>query len=106
VEEVPPGETRFFCPGGQPVILANYAGTIYALNGICNHQYKPLEGARLWDNLLDCPWHHFQYDVRTGENHFPRNVYPDDVPKLTEQVKPLRTYPVETREGDIWVNLE
>jgi nitrite reductase/ring-hydroxylating ferredoxin subunit len=56
--------------------------------------------------LLDCPWHHFQYDVRTGENHFPKNVYPEDVPGLLEQVKPLRTYPVEIREGEIWINLE
>jgi 4a-hydroxytetrahydrobiopterin dehydratase len=22
----------------------------------------------LWDHLLDCPWHDFQYDIRTGEN--------------------------------------
>jgi 4a-hydroxytetrahydrobiopterin dehydratase len=61
---------------GHPAILANYGGSIYALSGICNHQYKPLEGAQLWDHLLDCPWHHFQYDVRSGESHFPKNVYP------------------------------
>lgn len=105
-EEVPPGRTKFACIDGRPVILANYAGSVYALNGICNHQYKSLEGAHLWDHLLDCPWHHFQYDVRTGENHFPKNVYPKDVPRLQEQVKPLDTYPVEIREGEVWANLD
>ncbi len=105
-EEIPPGQTKFACVEGTPVILANYAGTIYALSGTCNHQFKPLEGAQLWGPLIDCPWHHFQYDVRSGVNHFPRNVYPEDVPKLREQVKPLRTYQVEVREGEIWVNLE
>jgi 3-phenylpropionate/trans-cinnamate dioxygenase ferredoxin component len=88
------------------VILADYAGCSYALNGICNYQYKPLAGAQLWDRLLDCLWHHFQYDVRTGENHFSRNVDPEDLPGLREQVKPLDSYPVEVREGEIWVNLE
>jgi len=105
-EEVPPGETRFVCIDGEPVILANLRGSLYALRGICNHQHKLLEGATLWGHLLDCPWRYFQYNVRTGENHFPRNVYPGDVPRLQEQLKPLRTYSVEVRGGEIWVNLE
>jgi 3-phenylpropionate/trans-cinnamate dioxygenase ferredoxin subunit len=55
--------------------------------------------------LLDCPWHHFQYDVRSGENHFPANVYPADIPKLAAQVKPIRVYAVEVRGEEIWVDL-
>ncbi len=90
----------------MPVILANYEGRIYALYGLCPHQNNPLEGAQLWGCLLDCPWHHFQYDVRSGENHFPRNVYPEDMQELQGQVRPLNTYPVEIREGEIWVDLE
>jgi len=53
--------------GGKPVILANYEGRIYALHGLCPHRCNPLEGAVMWDHLVDCPFHHFQYDVRTGE---------------------------------------
>lgn len=105
-ESVPPGSTRFVCSAETPVILANYQGTIHAFHGLCPHQNNPLEGAVLWGNLLDCPFHHFQYDVRTGENHFPRNVYPNDLPHLQEQVRPLRIYPVEVKDGDVWVNLE
>ncbi len=105
-EEVPPGGTRFVRAGGTPIILANYEGRIHALYGLCSHQRNPLEGATMWDNLIDCPFHHFQYDVRTGENHFPKSVYPEDMPHLAEQVRPLKTYKVEVREGDIWVDLE
>ncbi len=105
-DEIPPGQTRFFCPGKTPVILANYRGSIYALHGICPHQYNPLEGAILWDHLLECPFHHFQFDVRTGANHYPRNVYPKDMPHLQRQVRPLRTYAVEVRDGDVWVDLQ
>lgn len=105
MEEIPPGSTRFFCPGEEPVILANWRGEIHALSGICPHKNNPLEGATLWENLLDCPWHHFQYDVRTGENHFPKNVYPADYRRLHSQLPPLKKYPVEIREGEIWVDL-
>jgi 3-phenylpropionate/trans-cinnamate dioxygenase ferredoxin component len=60
----------------------------------------------MWDHLIDCPFHHFQYDVRTGENYFLRNVYPKDYPRLEEQLHPLETYRVDVREGDVWVDLK
>ena len=107
LDDVPPGHTKFvYAAGGAPVILANYQGQVHALHGLCAHQQKPLDGAILWDNLLDCPWHHFQYDVRTGQNHFPSNVYPEDLPWLKTQVQPLRVYPVKVEDGDIWVDLQ
>jgi len=102
---VPPGQTHFVEIGGVPVILANYEGEIHALYGICPHQDNPLEGATLWGPLLDCPFHHFQFDVRSGENHFPKRVYPDDMPRLRSQVRPLPRYRVEVRDGDVWVDL-
>jgi nitrite reductase/ring-hydroxylating ferredoxin subunit len=48
----------------------------------------------------------FQYDVKTGENYFPRNVYPKDYKRLEAQVGPLKTYEVKLRDGEVWVNLE
>ncbi len=104
-DEIPPGKTKFVCAGEAPVILANWEGRIYALHGICPHQHNPLEGAVLWDHLLDCPWHHFMYDVRTGQNHFPKNVFPPDVPLAQQQVGPLATYAVRVEDGDVWVDL-
>src|SRR2546422_681292 len=106
VHEVPAGRTKFLCTGDRPVILANWQGRIYALRGLCPHRNNPLEGAILWDNLIDCPYHHFQYNVETGENYFPKNVYPKDYPKLQEQLHPLRTYPVQVRDSEVWVDLE
>lgn len=75
------------------------------LDGICPHRQNPLEGATLLGYLLDCPWHHFQYDVRTGGNHFPRNVYPPDMPGLEAQLRPLRTYSVNVAGGDLLVDV-
>ena len=102
---MPAGRTKFVCTRDTPVILANLGGRIYALYGLCPHRNNPLEGAILWDNLIDCPFHHFQYDVQTGNNYFPQNVYPKDYPELQKQLRPLRTYPVEMRGDDIWVDL-
>jgi 3-phenylpropionate/trans-cinnamate dioxygenase ferredoxin subunit len=106
VEDIPPGSTKSYVVEGKPVLLASLSGQIFAMHGLCPHRSNPLEGAVLWGHLVDCPWHHFQYDVRTGENFFPKNVYPKDLPALQNQLKPLKTYPVELRGSEIWVKLD
>lgn len=105
VEDIPPGKTKYFHLDIGPVVLANVAGEIFALSGVCSHQKNPLDGATLIDYLIDCPWHHFQYDVRTGRNHFPRNVFPADVPRAQAQLAPVSTYAVEIRNDEIWVDI-
>ena len=106
VDQIPRGRTLFIGMSATPLLVANVDGEIFVLAGLCPHRNNPLDGATLIDYFVDCPWHHFQYDVRTGENHFPRNVYPEDLPNLQSELRPLRKYPVEVREGEIWVNLE
>lgn len=105
-EEIPPGRTAFVPVGEKPLVMANVDGEIFVLQGLCPHRGNPLEGATLIGHLLDCPWHHFQYDVRTGQNHYPRNVYPGDLPALQMQLRPLRRYRAEVRGGEVWVDLE
>jgi 3-phenylpropionate/trans-cinnamate dioxygenase ferredoxin component len=106
VDEVPPGQSKYFPLEHGPIVLANYEGTIHAISGLCLHKLNPLDGATMWGPYIDCPYHHFQYDVRNGANHFPQNVYPKDMPTLGAQLKPLKTYAVEVREGEVWVNID
>ncbi len=101
-DEIPPGETRYYEVDGVPVVLAHWNGRFFALAGICPHQNLPLDGARLWDRLLTCPWHNYQYDITTGENYFPKRVYPAD---LEDRARPLAAYAVERRGDELWVDL-
>ncbi len=93
------------------MLLAHWEGRIFACVPICPHQHNPLGGAAVLDFQLECPWHHFRYDLRTGENVYPRNVYPlgtgdIDQARLQSDLRPLRTYLVEVRDGEIFVGLE
>ncbi len=101
--DVPPGEVRLFVLDGNPVIIANHGHRFFALSGLCPHQNMSLAGAHLWDGLVTCPWHNYQYDIVTGENYFPKSVYPAD---LREHVLPLATYPAKIRGDEIWVDLD
>ena len=68
VEDIPPGQARFSSIAGEPVVIAHVQERFFAPGGLCPHRDNPLEGAQLWDHLIGCPWPHFQYDIRTGEN--------------------------------------
>lgn len=106
VEEISPGQTRMLQVGQCPILLVNDRGSFYALQGLCGHQNLPLTGSKVWLGVLDCPWHHFQYDVRTGENLYPRRVYPmNALPHLRQQICPLRTYPVRVVDFDVQVGV-
>jgi 3-phenylpropionate/trans-cinnamate dioxygenase ferredoxin component len=102
VDQIPPGSTRFFDLDGRLVVLANCDGQIYAVDGLCPHKGFELDHAQLLGCVIECPWHRYQYDVRTGENCYPRNVYPCDLPV---PVQPITTHRVELRGSEIWVEL-
>ena len=60
------GEARAFQVNGEEIVLCRYEGEVSALHGICTHEDLPLDGGRVEDGVLTCPWHGAEYDVRTG----------------------------------------
>jgi len=106
LEDVPPGRTRYLVLEGRGVLLVNRGGRISALGGRCSHRNLPLEGALLWGDRVECPWHYFLYDAETGENIYPKSVYPRDLPELNAQVRPLPRFAVEVCGDEIWLELD
>jgi nitrite reductase (NADH) small subunit len=66
--EIPPCEAREFVVEGRIVAVFNVAGEYFALDGICPHQGGPLGKGLLQGCILTCPWHGWQFDVRTGRH--------------------------------------
>jgi len=87
---VPPGSARVVQAGEREVALFNVDGTFYATQSQCLHLKGPLGHGRLDGPVLSCPWHGWQYDVRTGENEFDRALV-------------LETFEVVVEDGDVKV---
>ncbi|MEA2641946.1 MAG: hypothetical protein QOF51_3340 [Chloroflexota bacterium] len=87
------------------LLVRDRDGSLYGLQPLCRHQGLPLVGGTVWNGYLTCPWHQFQWDIRMGENRYPRNVYPSPEarPDLASRVAPLQTYAVRLRDGAIEV---
>ena len=66
------GQAAAFDLEGQRIALFNVEGTFYATQSDCLHMGGPLGHGELEGCVLSCPWHGWQYDVRTGENEFDR----------------------------------
>jgi nitrite reductase/ring-hydroxylating ferredoxin subunit len=71
VGDVPPGEMMTVQVNGQPVVLANVDGTIYAFSGVCSHADGPLGRGKLLGNIVACPFHGGQFEVRSGKAVMP-----------------------------------
>lgn len=103
VEDVPEGEHRIFTVAGREIGIFNVRGEFFALRNRCPHLGGPLcagevlglvysskPGDVQFDGskrLITCPWHGWEFDVKTGQSYFN--------PRLK-----ARRYSVETSAGE------
>lgn len=109
--EIPDGERRIVKHDGHEIGVFHWQQAFYAYQNLCVHQGGPAcegvimhkvedivgddrtwQGQRFSANQVHfvCPWHGYEYDIRTGE------CVPDRRLKL-------KTYPVLRRGEDIYV---
>lgn len=83
------------------------AGVPFAVSNRCRHLLASLgEGKVAEDGCLECPWHHARYDTATGKMVLgPQGAFKPiaGAVKGTLGARPLKTYPVELRDGAIWL---
>jgi len=105
VDELPPGTRKIVDVAGRQIGVFNIDGELFALLNRCPHQGGPLCEGRLAGQIevaapgeafrytrageiLRCPWHSWEYDIRTGQSWFnPARVR-------------VRAYEVDVAAGD------
>lgn len=70
VRDCPPATTTEVVVGEKVIALFNVDDTYYALDGVCPHQGGPLGQGMLEGCVVTCPWHGWQFDVRSGQHQF------------------------------------
>jgi len=83
LSELKPGSAKVVEAMGKTIALFNVGGTVYATDNTCLHQGGPLGEGELMGDVVVCPWHQWEYNVRTGEvvgNSFMKvSLYPVQV---------------------------
>ena len=67
LDEVPPGEMKIVELDGEEIVVANVDGGFFAFNNTCTHRGGPLGEGLLMGDVVECPFHGGQFNVRTGE---------------------------------------
>jgi 3-phenylpropionate/trans-cinnamate dioxygenase ferredoxin subunit len=97
VEKTPHGALAVGISAGQP----------FAVSNRCRHLLASLgEGHVTDDGCLECPWHGSRYDVGTGKMvRGPQGAYKPlaGIVKATTGAIPLKRFPVDVRDGAIWL---
>ncbi len=68
VADCPPGSCMELAVAGRIVAIFNVDGDFHALDGVCPHQGGPLGKGQLEGQIVTCPWHGWQFDVRSGQH--------------------------------------
>jgi nitrite reductase/ring-hydroxylating ferredoxin subunit len=86
LDEIPPGGKKIVEVAGRSIGVFNVGGEFFALRNRCPHQGGPLclgklsgfvvspvpgeyEYSRAGE-ILKCPWHGWEFDIRTGQSWF------------------------------------
>lgn len=78
--------------GDYTLAIWRHAGQIYALDNRCPHMGFPLDRGTCRDGILTCHWHQARFDLASGGTF---DAWADDA----------LAFPVELRDGEIWVNV-
>ena len=83
------------------------SGTPFAVSNRCRHLFASLGNGHVTDDgCLQCPWHAARYDVATGKMvRGPQGAFKPlaGAVKATTGARAPKTFPVEVRDGVIWL---
>jgi nitrite reductase/ring-hydroxylating ferredoxin subunit len=77
---------------GHSLALFFHEGRVHALDNRCPHMGFPLHRGTLQNGILTCHWHHARFDLESGGTF---DQFADEA----------RVFPVEIRDGEVWVDL-
>ena len=67
IADIKNGERAFFDVEGYQIVLFNIEGEYFAIGNVCSHDEGPLGDGELDGNLIICPRHGAQFNIRTGK---------------------------------------
>lgn len=108
LEEVPPGPAHIVELAGKEIGLFCVGDEYFAVLNHCPHAGAPVCRGRVtgmvtasgpgqlsYDHsrlVLRCPWHHWEFDLRSGE-------------ALSFIRARIKTYPVRVQDDELWIDL-
>jgi 3-phenylpropionate/trans-cinnamate dioxygenase ferredoxin subunit len=94
LSEVAEDEALGVTVGAYEVAVARHGEELFALQNMCSHAAVALSEGEVEDCTVECWLHGSRFDLRTGK--------PTGLPAT----EPVATFPVDVRDGDVYVDTE
>ena len=91
-EELKDGQGKVVQANGKTLALFRQGGHFFAMDNTCLHRGGPLGEGELSGEVVTCPWHGWQYNIKTG------------VSPVSPAVK-VQTFPVKVEGQDVFVQV-
>jgi nitrite reductase (NADH) small subunit len=66
--EITPKQAKIIEVDGAQIAVFNVNGEFCAIKNVCPHRGGPLGEGDLEGSIVTCPWHGWQFDVKTGQS--------------------------------------
>jgi len=90
VGEIPPGAGVRVAIENDEIALFHLNGEFYAINDLCPHRGASLSEGFLEQEKVFCPWHCFDFSLKTGESQVASHLR-------------VATYPVKVEDGGVFI---
>jgi 3-phenylpropionate/trans-cinnamate dioxygenase ferredoxin component len=94
LDELPDSEPIAADIHGTSIVLVRKGDEAYALDDECSHAAVALSEGDVEDCQIECWLHGSSFDLRTGK------------PSGPPATSPVATYPIEIRDGDVYLSLK
>ncbi|MFN7990988.1 MAG: non-heme iron oxygenase ferredoxin subunit [Candidatus Micrarchaeia archaeon] len=94
--DLKPGASKCLSAAGKALSLANINGKYFCIDNACTHADGPMCEGEIGmsdDYSVTCPWHGSVFDYRDGKV------------MAGPATKPIRTYKVKERDGELFIEL-
>ena len=92
VEEVTVGGCKALMVNGYELALFRVGEEFHCIDDVCPHLAAPLSDGWVENEIVTCPWHAWQINVRTGE-------------VLFDPYSKVSTYPCKVESEAVWVQI-
>ena len=91
-EEIADEASQIFTVEGREIGVFRRDGEWFAIDNHCPHKGASLSVGSCDKTTVSCPWHHWKFDLRTGE-------------AIGRPGFNVSTHTIEERDGELWVTL-
>lgn len=91
-DKLPVGKGTVVEAGGKELALFNVNGEFFCIDNSCPHRDGPLGEGELEGDVVMCPYHAWQFSVRTGEGLYGSGVG-------------VRTYDCKAEDGYVYIEI-